>query len=222
MLTEKKAVIFDMDGTLIDSMWVWHSVDEIYMQKYHLIEPDDFHEEMEGMSFAEVADYFLRAFPNLMLTTAEIMEEWHQLAMHKYRNEVQLKEGALEFLLSLKEQGICLGIATSNSRELAEAVLDAHGIRNLFDCILTSDEAKAGKPAPDVYLKVAEKLNVLPAQCLVFEDVPKGILAGKNAGMTVCAVYDAAAEYQEEKKRELADYSIRNFFDIKNKTYEVL
>ena len=101
-------------------------------------------------------------------------------------------------------------------------MLDAHGIRTLFDCILTSDEAKAGKPAPDVYLKVAEKLNVLPAQCLVFEDVPKGILAGKNAGMTVCAVYDAAAEYQEEKKRELADYSIRDFFDIKNKTYEVL
>ena len=222
MLTEKKAVIFDMDGTLIDSMWVWHSVDEIYMQKYHLIEPDDFHEEMEGMSFAEVADYFLRAFPNLMLTTAEIMEEWHQLAMDKYRNEVQLKEGALEFLLSLKEQGICLGIATSNSRELAEAVLDAHGIRNLFDCILTSDEAKAGKPAPDVYLKVAEKLNVLPAQCLVFEDVPKGILAGKNAGMRVCAVEDLFSAEQIQEKRKLADYYISDYQQVLDHTYEIL
>ncbi|MDE6957432.1 MAG: HAD family phosphatase, partial [Lachnospiraceae bacterium] len=194
MLTEKKAVIFDMDGTLIDSMWVWHSVDEIYMQKYHLIEPDDFHEEMEGMSFAEVADYFLRAFPNLMLTTAEIMEEWHQLAMDKYRNEVQLKEGALEFLLSLKEQGICLGIATSNSRELAEAVLDAHGIRNLFDCILTSDEAKAGKPAPDIYEKVAEKLGAAPEECLVFVDTIAGIQAGQNGGSRVCAVAEEQSE----------------------------
>ena len=86
----------------------------------------------------------------------------------------------------------------------------------------TSDEAKAGKPAPDVYLKVAESLGVKPERCLVFEDVPNGILAGKNAGMKVCAVEAPFSKPQEERKKELADYYIQDYDDIKNNTYEVL
>ena len=88
--------------------------------------------------------------------------------------------------------------------------------------VWTSDEAKVGKPAPDVYLRVAESLGVEPERCLVFEDVPNGILAGKNAGMKVCAVEDPFSKPQEALKRELADYYIQDFDDIKNNTYEVL
>ena len=79
-----------------------------------------------------------------------------------------------------------------------------------------------GKPAPDVYLKAAESLQTSPENCLVFEDVPMGILAGKNAGMKVCAVEDEFSKVQEKKKRELADYYIQNYNDIQDKTYEVL
>ena len=79
-----------------------------------------------------------------------------------------------------------------------------------------------GKPAPDIYLLVAETLGVKPEDCLVFEDVPMGILAGKNAGMKVCAVDDPFSRPQEDKKRELADYYIMDYEDIKNNTYEVL
>ena len=80
-----------------------------------------------------------------------------------------------------------------------------------MSAIWTADEAMAGKPAPDIYLKVAESLGISPERCLVFEDVPNGILAGKNAGMRVCAVYDKASENQDTLKRELADYYIQNF-----------
>ena len=83
-------------------------------------------------------------------------------------------------------------------------------------------EAGAGKPAPDVYLLTAEDMGVKPERCLVFEDVPMGILAGKNAGMTVCAVEDDFSAPQCAKKRELADYYIQDYNDIKNGTYEVL
>lgn len=222
MLKDIKAVIFDMDGTLVDSMWVWAAVDEEYMKKYGLKEPDNFHEEMEGMSFEEVAAYFLRIFPVIPLTLEELKDDWHRMTAKKYKEEVALKAGAQNFLGMLRKRGIRTGIATSNSRELAEMVLEARGVREQFDCVLTSDEAKVGKPAPDVYLKAADILNVHPKDCLVFEDVPKGILAGKNAGMKVCAVYDEASKGQEEKKRKLADYYIRSFEDIKNNTYEVL
>ena len=122
----------------------------------------------------------------------------------------------------MKEQGIKLGIATSNSRDLAEGLLENNKIIVYFDSIWTSDEAKAGKPSPDVYLRVAESLKVEPSRCLVFEDVPKGIMAGKNAGMMVCAVEDPFSKPQEEQKRELADYYIQDYDDIKNNTYEVL
>ena len=103
-----------------------------------------------------------------------------------------------------------------------ETTLKALHIEELFDSVRTSCEVSAGKPAPDVYLKVAEDLQVNPENCLVFEDVPMGILAGKNAGMTVCGVDDEFSRPQEEKKKELADYYICDYDDIKNQTYEVL
>ena len=105
---------------------------------------------------------------------------------------------------------------------LAEGTLEHNKVLCFIDSFWTADEAKAGKPAPDVYLKVAESLGVDPARCLVFEDVPNGILAGKNAGMKVCTIYDVFSEDQEEEKRRLADYYIQDYDDIKNNSYEVL
>lgn len=216
------AVIFDMDGTLVDSMWVWTSIDCDYMKKYNLTPPERFHEDMEGMSFTETAEYFLKIFPELHHTLDELMDEWMEIACDKYLNEVQLKDGAEEFIRTMKSQGKKIGIATSNARPIVEGTLKRRGIDQLFDAICTSCEAGVGKPAPDVYLNVAKKLGVAPERCLVFEDVPMGILAGKRAGMTVCAVEDVFSRPQIEKKRELADYYIRSYNDIKEKTYEVL
>lgn len=222
MLKDIEAVIFDIDGTLIDSMWVWTDIDDQFLAKYGLTEPENFHEGMEGKSYSETAQYFLDLFPELPHTREQLEDEWHQMAYDIYTKEMELKKGAHELILSLKEQGIKLGIATSNSRDLAEGLLIHHNILQCFDSIWTSDEAKAGKPSPDVYLRVAESLHVAPSHCLVFEDVPKGILAGKNAGMKVCAVEDPFSKPQEQRKRELADYYIQDYDDIKNKTYEVL
>lgn len=223
MLEKIKAIIFDIDGTLMDSMWVWTKIDDIFLEKYHLTEPEGFHEGMEGKSYSETAQYFLELFPELHHFTAdEIMNQWHEMAYELYCTQVQLKKGAHEFLYSMHEKGIKLGVATSNKRELALAGLKANGVLEVFDSIWTSCEAGKGKPAPDVYLKVAEELQVAPEYCLVFEDVSMGIMAGKNAGMKVCAVEDDFSRIQREKKRELADYYIQDYDDIKNKTYEVL
>lgn len=214
MLTNKKAIIFDMDGSLVDSMWLWTKVDDIYMEKYHLTMPEHFHKEIEGMSFTETAEYFLKTFPQLNCTVEEIKQEWQDLTMELYCTQVPLKPGAGEFLKRMKEKGILLGIATSNARELAEAVLDALHIRTYFDTVRTSCEVAKGKPAPDVYLKAAEDLHVIPEECLVFEDVPSGILAGKNAGMTVCAVDDDFSKPYEQEKRNLADYYIYDYVEV--------
>ena len=145
-----------------------------------------------------------------------------QMARDKYRTQVTMKGGVHSFIREMKSQGKRIGIATSNARELTEDALDALKISGLFDVVRTAGEAGAGKPAPDVYLMVAAELKVEPERCLVFEDVPMGILAGKNAGMKVCAVEDAFSSLQRGKKKELADYYINDYYDISNETYEVL
>lgn len=222
MLENIDAVIFDMDGTLVDSMWIWVAVDEEYLKKYHLTEPETFHEDMEGMSYLEVAEYYHRVFPTLSRTVQEIMDEWHGMAYDKYMHEVPLKKGVKEFIETMRREGRKIGMATSNTRKLVDDTLDALGIAELFDVVKTSEEAGAGKPAPDVYLYTAQELGVAPEHCLVFEDVPAGIMAGKNAGMRVCAVEDDFSAPLVVKKRALADYYIQDYEDIKKQIYEVL
>lgn len=220
MLKEKKAVIFDMDGSLIDSMWIWPEVDKEYVQKYHLTLPEDFHKAIEGKSYTETAAYFVDMFPSLHKTVEEVQAEWTNMTMELYKTKVCLKPGAREFLNKMQEQNVLLGIATSNGRTLAETALKALKIESYFASVRTACEVASGKPSPDVYLKVAEDLQMKPENCLVFEDIPNGIRAGKNAGMEVCAVDDAFSRPLTEEKKRLADYFIRDYFEIFNETYE--
>lgn len=222
MLEEIKGVIFDMDGTLIDSMWVWEEVDVDYVKRYQLVEPEGFYEAIEGMRFTDVAKYYKKTFPQIRDSVEQIKADWMEMGYRLYRDEVELKSGVKEFLEELKKRGIKIGIATSNDRDMTEMVLEARGILQEFDAICTSDEVKIGKPAPDVYLKAAEDLGVDPKDCLIFEDVPAGLMAGKSAGMKTCAVADKFSEDQIEKKRALADYFIQNYFEVLKGTYEQL
>ena len=222
MLKQIQAVLFDMDGTMMNSMWVWVDVDKVYMEKYHLTPPEDFYQKMEGKSYTETAEYYLELFPQIHKTVDEIKQEWYDMTLQRYAEDVELKSGLVELLKELKARGIRTGVATSNTRDLVTHTLKAHDIDAYIDVISTGCEAGAGKPAPDVYLNAARALQVQPEHCLVFEDVPMGILAGKNAGMKVCAVEDPFSKPQEERKRLLADYYIQNFADVLNGTYETL
>ena len=218
MLENIKAVIFDLDGTLVDSMWMWKSIDVEYLGKKGIAVPADiqaFQEELEGMGFTETAVFFKNRF-QIEDSLEEIKKTWIDMAEEKYCNEVPLKPGVREFLEELKSRKISVGISSSNSRELIVAVLKAHEIEKYFDCITTCCEVLNSKPAPDVYLKTAQGLQVEPKNCLVFEDVPMGIMAGKNAGMQVCAVEDAYSKRQEAEKRRLADYYIEDYYEVLN------
>ena len=214
MLKDKKAVIFDMDGSLVDSMWVWKDIDIEYLGRFGLTIPDDLQKCIEGMSFTETAEYFKKRF-SLEHSVEEIKNDWNAMAWEKYRTRVMLKPGAKELLDYCRENEIKLGIATSNSRQIVDMVLTERGVTDYFSCIMTSCEAKKGKPAPDIYLLTAQQLSVEPAQCLVFEDIVFGIQAGKSAGMQVCAVEDAYSVYQREEKKAFADYYIQDFTEIK-------
>lgn len=213
LLDNMKAVIFDLDGTLVDSMWMWHAIDVEFLGEYGYECPEDLHRVIEGMSFSETAVYFKERFL-LPLSLEEIKDVWTRMSIDKYRYEVPLKPGAREFLELIKKKNIKCGIATSNGRELVDAVLHSLGIEGYFQAVTTACEVKAGKPEPDIYLYVAGQLGVEPADCLVFEDIPAGILAGKRAGMKVCAVEDEFSRLLKKEKMDLADDFIEDYFQI--------
>lgn len=213
MLHQTEAVIFDLDGSLVDSMWMWKAIDIEYLGKFHIPLPPDLQSKIEGMSFSETAVYFKETF-QIPDSIEQMKEDWNRMAWDKYEHEVPLKPGALEFLEYCRDNGIKLGIATSNSRELVSNIINVHRLDRYFDCIMTACEVAHGKPSPDIYIAVSQALGVQTERCLVFEDIIPGIQAGKAAGMRVCAVEDAYSVGQREEKKRLADYYIEDFYGL--------
>ncbi|AJA49823.1 haloacid dehalogenase, IA family protein [Clostridium pasteurianum DSM 525 = ATCC 6013] len=213
MLKDIKAAIFDMDGTLIDSMWVWNLIDVTYLKKRNLIMPPTLRSDIEHLSFLETAQYFKDKF-NLRDSLQDIMDEWNQLAYYEYANNVQLKPFAKEFLLKLKSLDIKLGLATSNCTFLLETVLKKYGIYDIFNAITTTDEVVRGKNFPDIYLLAAEKLNIHPKNCIVFEDILPAVIGAKSAGMRVIGVHDSYAEPQQKEIIEKADKYIIGYKEL--------
>lgn len=213
MLKNIQAVLFDLDGTLVDSMWVWRDIDIVYLGRFGLSLPESLQAEIEGKSFSETAVYIKERF-DIPDSIEEMKAEWNRLAWDKYTHEVPLKKGAKKFLDHCKARDIRLGIATSNSKELVENIIKVHGLSDYFTGVVTGCEVERGKPSPDVYLEAARRCGAAPCNCLVFEDIVPGIMAGKAAGMKVCAVEDEYSMKQEAEKRRLADYYIKDYDEI--------
>ena len=213
LLDNIDAAIFDLDGTLIDSMWIWKQIDIDYLKRFDIELPDDLQEELEGRSFTESAEYFQKRF-GIKDDIETIKQAWNDMAMDFYSHRVTLKPGVKEMLDLLKSRGIRMGVATSNSPELVKAVLGNLKVFDYFEEIHTSCEVEHGKPFPDIYLLVAEKLGIEPERCLVFEDILPGIIAGKMAGMKVCAVYDDYSHKELAVKIEAADFYFKGFDEM--------
>lgn len=212
-LSGSEAVLFDLDGTLVDSMWMWPDIDVEYLARFGMTMPPGLQRVIEGMSFSETAVYFKDVL-GIPRSLEEIKQDWEDMAFSKYAQEVRLKPYALELLKFLQSKGIKMGIATSNGAAMVDACLDHLSIRSYFQNITTACEVRRGKPFPDIYLHVAEKLGANPSSCLVFEDVPAGIRAGKAAGMRVIAVDDPFSNDVLEEKKRLADAYILSFGEL--------
>ena len=216
MLQDIKAVIFDVDGTLVDSMWIWRQVDIDFLERRKIELPVDLQKDIEGLSYTSTAEYFKERF-KLPESVEEIKEEWREMADDFYNNIIPLKTGVKELLEIIKNNDLKVGIATSNSRELVETMLKKHEIGKYFDGIRTSCEVPRSKPFPDVYLKAAEDLGVEPENCLVFEDTVAGTTAAKAAGMKVIAIYDEISAESRAHLEQLAELYIMDFHEFISK-----
>lgn len=213
MLNKYKGIIFDLDGTLVDSMWVWEQIDIEFLEGHGVTGSVDFQEEIEGMSFTETSTYFKEHF-KLKASVEEIIEDLVNRAMDSYKNRVKIKANVIELLEHFKSRNIPMGVGTSNSKELAQATLEGNNIRSYFKTVNTSCEVNKGKPSPDIFLKVASVLGVEPKDCLVFEDTMAGVQAAKAAGMDVIAIYDEVTTISVERMKAEATKFIYNYSEI--------
>lgn len=205
-----KAYIFDLDGTLLDSMHVWEQIDVDFLSGRGIDVPPDYIDVICSKSFPEAAAYTIERF-GLPDGVDDLLREWNRMAEHAYGHTVRLKPYAKEFLVTLKERGAKLGIATSLPEALYEPALKNNGIRGLFDVICSTDEVSHGKTRPDVFLFAARKLGVDPVDCVVFEDIPQAIESAKKAGMTVYGVYDESSSEHWEWIKKIADGVVYDF-----------
>jgi len=208
-----KAAIFDLDGTLIDSMGVWEDIDIDFLAKRHLPVPEGYISEISAKSFKEAAEYTI-AFFGLKERTEDIIEEWNQMAIDEYSHHVPLKPYAKEYLLFLKGQGIKLGVATALPKVLYEPVLKNNSIYILFDAFSSTDEVAHGKGGPDIYLLAAKELNVPPCDCIAFEDVLAGIQGVVSAGMRAYGIYDRYSEHEQAQIQKLSKQYIYSFAEV--------
>lgn len=213
MLENIKGAIFDLDGTLVDSMWVWSKIDIDYLKSKGHALPENLDSEICHLSFTQTANYFKERF-SLSDSIDTILKDWNNMAYNHYSENVKLKDGVKEFLDKLKENNIKIALATSNSVPLLEACLKNNGIYDYFDSITTTDEVSNGKNCPDVYLLAAKKLNVNPKNCIVFEDILPAIKGAKAADMTVIAVSDKHSLNDLDEIINHSDKYINSYFEL--------
>lgn len=210
-----KLFIFDLDGTLIDSMYVWDQVSINFFKNNNLKLTQEYLNLISNMSFQESAEYTIKKY-NLNKTIQDVINEWNNLALFEYSNNVKLKENALTYLKYLKSQNIKLAIATSLTKLLAEAVLTSNNLLNIFDYILTTEEVGKDKDYPDIFLDILKHFNINNNECIAVEDSLKSIKTLKELNIKTYGIYDKSSHNHKEEIQKLVDKYIFNYDSLLN------
>ena len=208
-----EGAVFDLDGTLLDSSWVWEKVDEKFLGDRGFQVPDDYVDEISPLGAERAAVYTIERF-GLNEDKDDIVREWIEMAKKEYATEVVCKPYAKEFLEELHKLNIKMAVATSSDRELFMKTLEREGILKYFQKIVTVDEVERGKGYPDIYEEAARRIKVNPHKCLVFEDILAGVTGASLGEFNVVAVFDEKSQHNWEKIKSISKYSINDYKEL--------
>ncbi len=205
-----KGAIFDADGTLLDSMHIWHELGARYLQSLNITPEEGLSRKLYPMSLEQACKY-LKTHYGLRDSEGDIQSGILGIIEGFYRDEVTLKDGVREFLPAMNDKGIPMVIATSGSRELLSSALERNDIAEYFAEIFTCSELNTTKHEPDIFMACAEFMSLSPENVGVFEDALFAVETAKRAGFITFGVKDDSNIHQWEIIQSTADYTIESF-----------
>lgn len=213
-----EALIFDVDGTLLDSMTVWNQADTVFLNSRGFEVTPDYTDYVKSVRIEDAAVYTRDRY-HLPDTPEQIMAEWKAFVNRAYAEEVLLKDGAFEYLSAARREGFKTACATALTRENIDSSFTRLGIRGMFDVIVALDDMPhlPDKSEPDIYLHTAELLHAPASSSVIFEDVPVALKGASKGGFITCAVRDAIGAGSESAWKEMAaaaDYSFEMWRDL--------
>jgi|BioPla2DNA2_1021312.scaffolds.fasta_scaffold02349_5 HAD superfamily hydrolase (TIGR01509 family) len=203
-----KAIIFDMDGLMIDSERLYFDVERALAKNYGKVVSDETLQKMMGRKPLEAISIYAKDL-GIDISCQELLKIRNNLFEERLRNEVKAMKGLYEILDRFRGK-LKMAIATGSPDKFLRIVLDKLKIEEYFDILQTSDDISEGKPNPEIYLRSAEKLKVLPSECVVLEDSCNGALSGKRAGCYTIAV---PSEYTCKQDFSFVHYIAKDLYD---------
>ena len=208
-----KGYLFDLDGTLLDSNRMWRSLTTNFLNRHKIKFTEEIAQELTTMSIYKSAGY-LRHTLKVNLTEEEIIRELEKEIVKGYTNDVELKDGALEYLSYLKEKNIPMGLATATNDRFVDLIMERFDIEKYFDFIATVDNIGILKNKPEFYVEAAKKFPLQPSEVAIFDDAPYAIEAAVKAGLRVYAVYDYVNGSFYEANKKIAYKGIESFREM--------
>lgn len=208
-----KSIIFDLDGTLLDSMSMWSDVDNSFLAENGITPPEGLSDVLKTLSFTDSAQYFIDEF-HIPMTKEQVMDRIRELVDRKYRYEVGLKPYAKEFLEEQVSDGVKMCIATANDIGLTKLALARLGILEYFEFIISCAEVGKGKEEPDIFLRAAEMLGTSPEETAVIEDSLHSIKTAAKAGFYTVGIYDELSEKDTPEMKAICSEYIMSFEDL--------
>lgn len=209
---EIKGIIFDLDGTLLDSCLIWHDVDREFFAKRGMDLPLGYGEAIGHLGLDKAAVYTINEY-HLNEKKEDIIKEWKDAVLDKYQHSVYLKPYAKDFLEKAKKEGLLLCVATANSEECYMGSLINNDILKYFEFVLDVSKFDCGKEKPDIYIACANKLGLKVEECAVFEDLLLAIKTAKDFGFLTVGVYEKTCK-DEEMKKEISDIYITSYKEL--------
>lgn len=208
-----KGAIFDLDGTILDSMHIWSEIGLLFLKNKGVVPPPGVENEFVKMSMVQAAEYYIKNI-DPTATVMDIVNEVNALVQGFYFNEVIKKDGIKEFLDFLKNKNVKMCIATATDKHLVEKALERNGIREYFSEIFTCSSVGAGKDTPVIYDVALEYLGTPKENTFIFEDALYAIETATKAGYNVVGINDISEKADPEDVKKLCDYYINDYSEI--------